>query len=217
VGGTDGRQLPSVTFDKADALLNGLSARWKPQKKDVWSDYMSMLVCQVGSSLFLRQTLQKQQTSGETRSATLIAECSLDFRSYLFSPLLRHVCGDAAAARTKPESKSVLLLYAERQFAGDPRDRCWAAEALAARGGVEVFAEHLISRVFRRSSAGLDRFAAQPVWHAWLDMVITTGYEALQFACPNGASFPRCRSLSAGSSGIIRPNATGCDGRRAVL
>jgi signal transduction histidine kinase/ABC-type uncharacterized transport system substrate-binding protein len=90
-----------------------------------------------------------------------------------------------AAARTKPESKSVLLLYAERdELPAIHAIDVGLREALAARGGVEVFAEHFDFARFpaARYAGGLVDLLRNRYGTRKLDMVITTGYEALQFA-----------------------------------
>ncbi len=98
------------------------------------------------------------------------------------------------AARAEPEPKRVLLLYGGRsEFPAIQAVDAGLREAFAARGGVEVFAEFFDFARFpaARHTGGLtvllrDRYGARK-----LDMVITTGYEALQFALAQRAElFP---------------------------
>ena len=145
-----------------------------------------MLVCQVGSqSLSLRQTLQKQQTSGETRSATLIAKCSLDFRSYLFSSLLRLVCGDAGgcAHHAGVEECAVALMPSGPSCRRSTRSMLGCGRRSQPEAG-EVFAEHFDFARFpaEQHAGGLVDLLRNRYGTRKLDMVITTGYEALQFA-----------------------------------
>lgn len=100
----------------------------------------------------------------------------------------------AVAARAEPESKRVLLLYAERHEL--PAIRAVDAglrEALAARGGVEVFAEYFDFARFpaERHAGGLIELLRNRYGARKLDLVIPTGYEALQFALAQRAElFP---------------------------
>jgi PAS domain S-box-containing protein len=89
------------------------------------------------------------------------------------------------AQAVEPQPKRVLLLYAERSEL--PAIRAIDSgirEALAARGGVEVFAEYFdFARFPAESHSGplidllRDRYGRRKV-----DLVVSTGYEALQFA-----------------------------------
>ncbi|HEY5893615.1 MAG TPA: hypothetical protein VIT91_10330, partial [Chthoniobacterales bacterium] len=100
----------------------------------------------------------------------------------------------AVAARAEPESKRVLLLYAERHEL--PAIRAVDAglrEAFAARGGVEVFAEYFDFARFpaERHAGGLIDLLRNRYGARKLDLVIAAGYEALQFALAQRAElFP---------------------------
>ncbi len=90
--------------------------------------------------------------------------------------------------------KRVLLLYAER--AETPAIRAidtGLREAFAARGGVEVFAEYFDFARFpaERHAGGLTNLLSNRYGGQKLDLVITTGFEALQFAvAERGVLFP---------------------------
>lgn len=91
----------------------------------------------------------------------------------------------AVSARAEPESKRVLLLYAERHEL--PAIRAVDAglrEAFAARGGVEVFAEYFDFARFpaERHAGGLIDLLRNRYGARKLDLVIPVGNQTLQFA-----------------------------------
>jgi ABC-type uncharacterized transport system substrate-binding protein len=98
------------------------------------------------------------------------------------------------AARAEPESKRVLLLYGGRsEFPAIRAVDTGLREAFAARGGVEVFAEFFDFARFpaARHTGGLIALLRDRYGSRKMDMVVTTGYEALQFALAQRAElFP---------------------------
>src|SRR4051812_49279752 len=86
------------------------------------------------------------------------------------------------ATRPEPESKRVLLLYGGRsEFPAIRAVDTGLREAFATRGGVEVFAEYFDFARFpaAQHTGGLVDLLSDRYGSEKLDMVITTGYEAL--------------------------------------
>ena len=100
----------------------------------------------------------------------------------------------AADDRQPPATKRLLMLYSERNEL--PAIRAIDSglrEALSARGGVELFAEYLDFARFpaEHHSDGLLALLRDRYGERKLDMVVTTGYEALRFALSSrDALFP---------------------------
>ncbi len=91
----------------------------------------------------------------------------------------------AVASTPQPESKRVLLLYTERHAL--PAIRAIDAgitEAIAERGGVEIFTEYLDFARFPADehTGGLIEFIKSRYGSKRLDLIISAGWEALNFA-----------------------------------